>query len=291
MLRHIGPDGGKDALALTADAAAQQDHLRGKAVDQIGQTRRHIDTPPVNDRLRRGVARVGGLKHIQRRQLLPAMKGGLGMLFSGPLALTDQGGGGGIRLPAAVAAAGAVLALQHQQGMAQLRAHGAHTGVNFAVDDDAAAHAGAQRNEDHVAAAHRRARHGLRQRGAVGVVAEMHGDAEALVEHPAHRHIEPAQIIGPQHHARLAVAGAGGADADAGAVGGDEARLLQRHLHGAAHVGHHLLRRAEGSGGDAGLGNDGMAVVHHAHGDVGAAQIDTDTIHGSFLPLTAAWLR
>ena len=184
-----------------------------------------------------------------------------------------------------------MLALQHQQGMAQLCAHGAHTGVNFAVDDDAAAYAGAQRNEDHIPAAHRCACHGLRQSGAVGVVAETDGDAEPLVKHPAHGDVEPAQIIGTHHHAGLAVAGAGGADADAGAVGGDQARLVQSQLHGAAHIRHHFLRRAEGSGGNAGLGDNVVAVVHHANGDVGAAQINTDTIHGCSSSLTAAWLR
>ena len=215
----------------------------------------------------------------------------IGMLLTGPLGLTDQGCRRSVGLPAAVTAAGAVLALQYQQGMAQLRAHGAHTGIDLAVDDDTAAHAGAQRDEHHVLIPHSRARHDLCQRRAVGVVAETDGDPEMLMEHLADRYVEPSQIISPHHHAGLAVAGAGGADADAGAIGGHQARLLQRHLHGAAHVRQHLLHRAERARGNTGLRDDPVPVVHHAHGNVGAAQVNPDTIHGFPLLLTASWPR
>ena len=197
----------------------------------------------------------------------------------GLLALTDQGGGGGIRLPAAAAAAGAGLAVQHQQAVAHLAAGAAQSGDDLAVHDDAAAHAGAQGDEHHVAAAHGGTRHRLRQRGAVGIVAEAGGQAEVLRQHTAHRHIEPAQVIGADHHAPLGVAGTRGAHTDGGAVPGRQARLVQCQLHGAAHVRHHLLRRTAGSGGDAGLRDQVIAAVHHAHGDVGPAQINADAIH------------
>ena len=291
MLRHIFPDGSQNTLPLTADAAADEDHLRRQTVDQIRQPCRHIDAPAVDDRLRRSVAAVGRFKYIPGRQILPAMQRRIGMLLTGPLGLTDQGCRRSVGLPAAVTAAGAVLALQYQQGMAQLRAHGAHTGIDLAVDDDTAAHAGAQRDEHHVLIPHSGTRHDLRQRRAVGVVAEADGDPEMLMEHLTDRHVEPPQIISPHHHASLTVAGAGGADTDAGAIGGHKSRLVQRHLHGAAHVRQHLLHRAERARGNTGLRDDPVPVVYHANGNIGAAQVNPNTIHEIPLLFTASWPR
>ena len=194
-------------------------------------------------------------------------------------ALPDQCRGGGVGLPAAPASAGAGHAIQHKDAVAHLAAGAAQSGHDLSVHDDAAAHAGAQRDQHHAAAADSGPGHHLRQRGAVGVVAQAGGQAEMLRQHAAHRHIEPVQVIRADHHTPLRVAGAGSAHADGGAVPDGEARLVQRQLHGAAHICHHLLRRAVCAGGHAGLRRDLVAVVHHAYGDVGAAQINADAIH------------
>ena len=193
--------------------------------------------------------------------------------------LADQGRSGGVGLPAAPAAAGAGLTVQHQQHMPRFPGAAPQTGENFSTGDDAAAHAGSQRNEHHILTAHGAPGHHLRQSGAVGIVAQPNGDAEPLVQHPAHRYVEPVEVIGPLHHPRLGVAGTGGANTHRGAVHRREPRLPQSLLHGVAHVPDDLLRRALRPGGDAAAGHDLIAVVHHAYGDVGAAQINTDAIH------------
>ena len=64
------------------------------------------------------------------------------MLLSG----LNQAGGRGVGLPAAQTAAGAGAAIHHDDGVAQLRAGEVAARVDFVVDDNAAAHAGAQRD-------------------------------------------------------------------------------------------------------------------------------------------------
>ena len=163
--------------------------------------------------------------------------------------------------------------------MAHLRAGAAHALQQLAVGHDAAAYAGAQRDEYHVPAAHGPAGHRLRQRGAVGVVAEPAGKPQPRRHHPAYRHIEPAQVIGPHHHAVGAVAGPRRADADGRAVRRRDAGLLHGLLRRMADIRDNGFRRTFRPGGQADLRHDVLALVHHAGGDVGAAQINANTIH------------
>ena len=265
---------------MAADAAADEHQLRPQNVHQIGDACGDVDVVPLQHRLRRLVALLRRVEYVLGGEgVAEGGQRGLRVRLSGALALTDQGGGGAVSLPAAPAPAGTGLAVQHQEGVPHLRAGAACALQQLAVGNNAAAHAGAQRDEHHAAAAHGGTRHRLRQRGAVGVVAEAAGQTETLGHHVAHGNIEPAQIIRTHHHAAAAVAGAGGTDADAGAVGGGDARLLHRQLRRAADVRHHGLRCALRAGGNACLRHDALTLVHHAGGDVGAAQINADTIH------------
>lgn len=205
---HIPAHRGQQALPLSADAAADEDHLRSQGVDDVGHSRPQIVAEAVHHGVGGLVSPVRRVKHGLSGDLLRPRQQGLRMLRRRLPGLTDQGRGGGIRLPAAPAAAGAGLAVQHQQGVAQLGPGPPHTVINFPADDDAAANAGAQGNEHHVVVAHRRTRHLFGQSGTVGVVAETAGNAKALLQHPAHRDVVPSQVIRSLHHAVGRVAGA-----------------------------------------------------------------------------------
>ena len=277
---HILPHGREQPLTLAADAAADEHHLRPQNVHQIGDACGHIDVILRQHRLRRLIAAVCRVKHVLGGESVAAARQkGLRMRQSCPPSLPDQGSGGAVGLPAAFTSAGARLAVQYQYGVSRLGAGAAHALQQLAVGHDAHAHAGAQRHQHHIAAAHGGARHRLCQRCAVGVVAEPAGKPQPRRHHVAHGYVEPTQIVRPHHHAAAAVAGAGGADADAGAVRRRDARLGHGQLRRQADVRHHRFCAALRAGGYADLRHDVLRFIHHAGGNVGAAQINADTIH------------
>ena len=100
---HVLPDGAQEALALAADSAAQQDSLGGQGVHQIGHACGNVLAVPVDDGLGRGVAPVGGIEDGAPGDILRRRVGqqGLRVLQGSPSRLANQGGGGGIGLPAA----------------------------------------------------------------------------------------------------------------------------------------------------------------------------------------------
>ena len=122
-----------------------------------------------------------------------------------------QGAGGGVLLPAAPAAAGAGLAVQHQQGVAQLGPGPPHTVINFPADDDAAAYAGvenfsvvdnpgadagAQGDGDKALAALARSGVIFRQGGAVGVVFHIQVQPQPPLEQLAQGNVPQGQVAG-----------------------------------------------------------------------------------------------
>ena len=122
------------------------------------------------------------------------------MLFGfsclGGLAL--QGAGGGVPLPAAAAAAGTLLAVHFDGHVPHLARHTVGAVEDFAVMDDAAAHAGAQRDGDEALAAPAAAHIVFRQCRAVGVILYVKGQVAELVEQPPQRHVPQGQIAGIQ---------------------------------------------------------------------------------------------
>ena len=90
---------------------------------------------------------------------------------------------------------------------------------------------------------------------------------------------EPVETERLSSHAVGAVAGPRRADADGRAVRRRDPGLLHGLLRRAADVRDNGLRRAFRTGGQADLRHDVLALVHHAGGDVGAAQINANTIH------------
>ena len=88
----------------------------------------------------------------------------------------------------------------------------------FPLHHDAAAHAGAQRDEDHVVTALSAALPEFAQRRHVGVVARLYGEAGQLGQLLGDVEHIPAQIDTPVHHA-LCVDGTGDTDAETQNVG------------------------------------------------------------------------
>ena len=164
--------------------------------------------------------------------------------------------------------------------MPKLRARAAHPGVDLSTDDDAAAHARAERDEHDVAPPGGGPGDDLGQRGAVGVVSEVRGQTEVLREHPADGDVFPSEVIRPRHNARLRVAGTGRADADGRAVSRRQPGAAERLLHGGAHIRDDSLRRALCPGGDAAAGDDLVPLIHGPDGDIRPAEVNSDPNHG-----------
>jgi hypothetical protein len=160
--------------------------------------------------------------------------------------------------------------------VAQLRGRARRAAVDPAVDDDAAADPGADR-EHHEVAGERGpvVGVGLGERGAGGVVVDVHGHAQTLAQRRAQRDARERDVHAEAGRARGEVDGAGHRDPDRvggtrGLDGGDE--LVEELLLGVA---------VRGRGPD--------LVQHRAlerrHRDLGPTHVDTDEAlsHGSFL--------
>ena len=59
---YILPDRGQQGLPLTADAAPQQNHLRGQNIHKVRQSRRYIYGVPGHHLRSGGIALLGGIK-------------------------------------------------------------------------------------------------------------------------------------------------------------------------------------------------------------------------------------
>ena len=103
---------------MAADAAADEHQLRPQNVHQIGDACGNVDVVPLQHRLRRFVALLRRVEYVLGGEgVAEGGQRGLRVRLSGALALTDQGGGGAVSLPAAPAPAGTGLTVQHQEGV------------------------------------------------------------------------------------------------------------------------------------------------------------------------------
>ena len=119
----------------------------------------------------------------------------------------------------------------------------------------------------------------LGKAGHGGVVVDVDGLVEVLLQLGAQRHVAPAQVGAEDHVARLFIGHAGDAHADGGDVLFLKAAARHHIQHAAAHVRDDVLVGAARQRGGFALGEDGAAFVHHADLDAGAAQINADIDH------------
>ena len=167
--------------------------------------------------------------------------------------------------------------------MADLRAGAVGAVEQFPLHHDAAAHAGAQRDEDHVVTALSAALPEFAQRRHVGVVARLYGKAGQLSQLLGNVEHIPAQIDAPVHHA-LGVDRAGNADAETQDIGIRDFAPGEKRPDGRRDIRQDpdaVIRRIRGD----------FPVFQHFSGfikigdlDGGAAEIDAKSVfHSQFL--------
>ena len=123
------------------------------------------------------------------------------MGLHGPLCLLNQARGGGIALPAALAAAVAGLAVPADDHMARLA--GGQSAPELPVYDNACSHAGAQGYHGKVPGPLPRTAEELAYRGAVRVVTQQQGQIQMLPEELFQRDILHGDVGGEQHVAAV----------------------------------------------------------------------------------------
>lgn len=154
-------------------------------------------------------------------------------------------------------------------------------GEQPAVQDDPAAHPGAQGEDDGALRVLGAAGHRLAVGGGIGVVGKGHRHPQPLAQNAADGKHLPAKVVGVQHHARVGVHRAGAAYAHPGYRA---FRLPDQLPTQAQNVLTDGLGRAGQSGGAAHLAQDAPPVPHQGSLDVGAAQIDPDRLHKKLPP-------
>ena len=203
------------------------------------------------------------------------MHNGVRVIIHSTLGLADQRRGGSISLPAALTAAGALLAVYHNHHVAALATGAVDTVDDLAVQNDAAAHAGAQGHSHKilrpVAATGKR----LTQCGAVGVILYKYiVNPQALPKHFPGRHIVKGQVVGKLDHA-VCIAGTGRAHTHGHQVTHGELGLP----HGlAAHL-LHIVKNGVGRARRIRLGfcsrDNIILIVHHGGNNIRAPQVNS----------------
>jgi len=199
------------------------------------------------------------------------------VLLHRALGLADDGRRGGIALKAALVAAGARLAVHLNNHVADFRTDAVHAGIRLAVDDDAAAHARAERDDDGALRAFAAAEERFAQRRSVCVVAEVNGERRIRAQRASEVKIDKIQVCRKADDAACVVHRAGTADAHA-ADGGLAVRELRDDLTDARRDG----LRAEVDAGRHGAFLQNVALCAHKRPlDVRAAEVNADIVHKS----------
>ena len=280
----------EEDVACAGHTAADEEHLGVGGAGNGGQSHAEGVGHLVHLAGSEGVAAAGGIKDVLGLEVLAAQDAVcVGVLVQQLLHAADDAGSAGILLEAAVLAAAAGGRLVRVDGdVADLAAGTVCAVDDFAVDDDAAADAGAQRDHDCAAAALGRTHPDLTQSSHVGVVAHQHLHAvQQAGQLGRDVPFAPAAKVGADDGDDAAVQhGAGDADADAlHLLGGD---LLLGHL-GVDGVGQILEDALTGVGG---VGGDFPLFQQSARGGEqsdlgrGAAEVDAECVffHNSFTP-------
>ena len=160
-------------------------------------------------------------------------------------------------------------------------------GVESAVQDQTASHAGADKEAHHVLVASGHAVFELSQHPQIHVVSDVEGDSEPLFHGALDVVVPPGQVGGEQHHARVLVDDAGGAGGNGVDVRFVDAGFFDHLLH---HADDHFLHIPGGV--PLALGAllqpvDDLPVLVENHAEnLGSAHVQTDVIgfcHCDFL--------
>ena len=220
VLVEIGENAVDQHLSRLADAAADDHHLRVNGGAYVAKELAHVGVIPVENDECFLVPGLACVEDVLAGQVFKRAQGA-GRVGAVQMALgqTDDAGGGAVLLHAAPLSAVAGDSLVPvQDEVADLRAGAVGAVEQFPLHHDAAAHAGAQRDEDHVVTALSAALPEFAQRRHVGVVARLYGEAGQLGQLLGDVEHIPAQIDTPVHHA-LCVDGTGDTDAETQNVG------------------------------------------------------------------------
>ena len=158
---------------------------------------------------------------------------------------------------------------------------------DLTADDDTTTDTGAQGDHNRILSALGGAGHHLAPCGGVGVVLNeyiLHGEA-CLHRVTDGELIEGGDVAAVLDHSRIVVGDTGGCDTHRSNIGGVNAGLAADGMADGGHVGGDLLGRTVSPRGDACLTDDFKIFIHNTGGDVGATQVNTDTIHTRNSPL------
>ena len=280
---HQRPQRGQQGFALVGHAARKADHFGEKQVDDVHHPAGQILQVQIHHALAGGVARSGGSEG--QAAIHPGLggqgvHGAFGVGVHGFPGHAQQAGGRGVHFQTAPAAAGAGHALRLHHDVAQLAGGAVEAGPEPAVQHDAAAHAGAQREDDRTLGAPGAAVQAFGQGGHVGVVADGHRQTCEGPQAVRRREVAPFQVVGIDHHAGVVIHGAGAAHAQGGHLVPGAICLGQQPVGQGGDVPAEFLGRAQPAGGGGRFGQHLAFGVHQGGLDVGSAQVNANILHG-----------
>ena len=206
------------------------------------------------------------------------------MLLENLLAHPDDGRGAAVALQTALVAAGAGNAADIHGNVADLAAYAVEAAPRTAVDDDAAADAGAQRQEHAGGGALAHARDAFGKAGHGGVVVDKDGLIDIFLELAAQRNVLPAHVGAENDVAGFRVRDAGDADAHRMNVVHRKFGFFQHLQSAVTHVRDDLLIGTADQRGGFALMDELTFFVHQTDLDAGSAYVNTDVYHDSILP-------
>ena len=200
----------------------------------------------------------------------------VGILLCHLFCIVNQRCRRGICLKAVRSAAGAPASLCAALDMAKLRAAGMSALKDFTVYYNTAADTSAKCQKNCILAALCRAAQHFSKRCAVRVILYINGDWKIFLQFLCKRDIVPADIVGIEHDAILAVNGSRAADACACAVCHVKAVLGKQRQRSLSHVCNHFLIRAAGVRRDRRLRQYFIGCIQNPNFYCGSAKVNTD---------------
>ena len=162
--------------------------------------------------------------------------------------------------------------------MSQFSGSKIHALQQLAVGDDAAADAGAQSHQQKGIACVTTG-FVFTPGSAVGIVAHSHGHIQNCLQRPNQRTTGETQMVRIFHTAGLGVGGAGHAHAHTENICLVKAVFLHQTAAKGGDIGDDLLQSGGQAGFDVGTVDDAAVFIHQSCGGVGAAKVDSDSVH------------
>ena len=176
-------------------------------------------------------------------------------------------------------AAGAHFAAHHGDHVPDFGGDAVGAHEHLAVENHAAAYAGAQGDEHGIAHIGAHARDGLRETGHGGVVVYKHRLVNFLLNQLHQGHVVPAQVGAEGNAAGAGILNAGDADAHGMHFVQGMAALPKRLQGDLGHIVYHGLMTAVLVRGAAAFVQNRAVFIHYAGLDTGAAYVNTDIEH------------